>query len=99
MLFDQIYRELELTERHLIVLRKVIEEGPIGILKLSDETGMPTHKVRYSLRVLEQEHLIRPSSHGAVAGENTEKFLEDFDGQISAIIAKASHIQQIRNSI
>jgi predicted transcriptional regulator len=51
------------------------------------------------LRVLEQEHLIKPSSHGAVAGENTEKFLEDFDGQISDIIAKASHIQQIRNSI
>jgi predicted transcriptional regulator len=35
MLFDQIERELDLSERHLVVLKTVIEKGPIGILKLA----------------------------------------------------------------
>ena len=95
MLFDQVNRELELAERHLQVLKTVIEKGPIGILKLAEETGMPTHKVRYSLRVLEQEQLIKPSSHGAVSGDAVEQFLTDFKDSIGDVIAKASHIRDI----
>ena len=44
----------------------VIENEPIGIVKMSNETGYPHHKVRYSLRVLEEENLIEPSSQGAI---------------------------------
>ncbi|MBP2031061.1 putative transcriptional regulator [Methanohalophilus levihalophilus] len=95
MLFDQINRELELTQRHLVVLKKVIEDGPIGILKLSEETKMPTHKVRYSLRVLEQEGLIKPSTHGAVVGDGADDFLVSFESQITDIIDKASQIQDL----
>ncbi len=95
MLFDQINRELELTERHLVVLKKVIEDGPIGILKLSEETKMPTHKVRYSLRVLEQERLIIPSTHGAMAGDRAGEFLSGFEKQITEIVEKASHIRDL----
>lgn len=95
MLFDQINRELELTERHLIVLHKVIEKGPIGILKLAEETGMPTHKVRYSLRVLEQEHLIKPSSHGAMAGDMAEEFVEKFNENIGSILEKVNQISDL----
>ena len=51
-----------MLERHLQVLRMVIENEPIGIVKMSNETGYPHHKVRYSLRVLEEENLIEPSS-------------------------------------
>lgn len=36
-------------------------------MKLSSETGIPDHLVRYSLRVLEQQGLIAPSTQGAVA--------------------------------
>ncbi|NPE31084.1 hypothetical protein HNV12_24635 [Methanococcoides sp. SA1] len=95
MLFDQINRELELTERHLLVLKKVIEKGPIGILKLAEETGMPTHKVRYSLRVLEQEHLIKPSSHGATAGDLAEEFIGKFEENLGNILEKITQIRQI----
>ena len=62
MLLENVRTELELTERHLLVLKKVIEEAPIGILKLAEVTGMQNHKVRYSLRILEQANLIKPSS-------------------------------------
>ncbi|MDK2892734.1 hypothetical protein [Methanohalophilus sp.] len=95
MLFDQINQELELTQRHLVVLKKVIKDGPIGILKIAEETKMPTHKVRYSLRVLELEGLIKPSTHGAVAGDRTEEFLSGFEEQITSIIEKASMIRDL----
>ncbi|MCL2142631.1 MAG: hypothetical protein FWH46_07190 [Methanimicrococcus sp.] len=76
MLFDQAYTELELIDRHICVLKFVIERGPIGILKLAEETGMQAHKVRYSLRILEQNGLIKPSPQGAVTGDRLEEFVE-----------------------
>ncbi|MHC1575916.1 MAG: hypothetical protein ACXQTE_01045 [Methanosarcinaceae archaeon] len=97
MLFDQANRELELTERHLIVLRTVIKDGPIGILKLAEKTNMLTHKVRYSLRVLEQEHLIKPSSQGAVAGDDVDEFLSGFNDEITMIYDKIGKIRHLGN--
>ncbi|HIH75104.1 MAG TPA: hypothetical protein HA306_08015 [Methanosarcina sp.] len=99
MLLEHIATELELTERHLIVLKKVIEEGPIGILKLAEVTGMQNHKVRYSLRVLEQANLIRPSAQGAVPGEAAPRFLQDFERELSKINEKVSRIREIEASI
>lgn len=75
MLFDQARNELELIDRHTQVLKIVIENGPIGILKLAEITGMQAHKVRYSLRVLEQNGLIQASPQGAVAGDRVPEFL------------------------
>jgi predicted transcriptional regulator len=99
MLLENIATELDLTERHLIVLKKVIEEGPIGILKLAEVTGMQNHKVRYSLRVLEQANLIKPSAQGAVPGDAVPKFLQDFEREISKIDEKISRIQKIESTI
>ncbi|MCL2549624.1 MAG: hypothetical protein FWE78_01600 [Methanimicrococcus sp.] len=76
MLFGQARSELELIDRHTQVLKIVIEQGPIGILKLAEITGMQAHKVRYSLRVLEQNDLIKASPQGAVAGDKVEEFLK-----------------------
>ena len=77
-----------MLERHLQVLRMVIENEPIGIVKMSNETGYPHHKVRYSLRVLEEENLIEPSSQGAITTERTSEFVDDLDGKVDEIIAK-----------
>jgi len=98
MLFDQVNKELELSQRHLEVLKVVVERGPIGILKLAEETGMPTHKVRYSLRVLEQEQLIKPSSHGAIAGDGVKDFLSGFEKNINELIIRAEEVKEIGNS-
>jgi predicted transcriptional regulator len=99
MLLGNIVTELDLTERHLLVLKKVIEEAPIGILKLAEVTGMQNHKVRYSLRVLEQANLIKPSAQGAVPGDAVPKFLEDFQHELEKINKKVSRIREIETSI
>lgn len=99
MLLEHIGNELDLTERHLLVLQKVIEEAPIGILKLADVTGMQNHKVRYSLRVLEQANLIKPSAQGAVPGDAVSKFLQDFEQELEKIKNKVSRIREIEASI
>ncbi len=99
MLFDQIERELDISERHLVVLKTVVEKGPIGILKLAEETGMPTHKVRYSLRVLEQEQLIKPSIQGAIAGPAVKKFKKDFENDMTRLQEMIATILRIGRSI
>jgi len=68
--------ELDLLQRHMALLKAIIENEPIGIIRLSEMLDCPHHKVRYSLRILEQEKLIKPSLEGAVTTENIDKFLE-----------------------
>ena len=77
-----------MLERHLQVLRMVIENEPIGIVKMSNETGYPHHKVRYSLRVLEEENLIEPSSQGAITTDHTAEFVEDLDEKLDDTVDK-----------
>lgn len=67
--------EQELLHRHLLVLQAVKENEPVGIIKLAELTGFAQHKVRYSLRVLEQEGLIEPSSMGARTTDRLPAFL------------------------
>ncbi len=75
-LTTKIRSELDLLRRHVTLLKVVKEKQPIGIIKLSELLGYPQHKVRYTLRVLEQEGLVKPSPDGAVVTESLEPFLE-----------------------
>ncbi len=87
-MIDRLEKEVDMLERHLQVLRMVIENEPIGIVKMSNETGYPHHKVRYSLRVLEEENLIEPSSQGAITTERTSEFVDELDGQVDDLVDK-----------
>lgn len=87
-MIDRLEKEVDMLERHLQVLKMVIESEPIGIVKMSNETGYPHHKVRYSLRVLEEEDLIEPSSQGAITTEETTVFVDDLGGKVDEIIEK-----------
>jgi predicted transcriptional regulator len=84
-MIDRLEKEVDMLERHLQVLNMVIENEPIGIVKMSNETGYPHHKVRYSLRVLEEETLIEPSSQGAITTDRTADFVADLDGHLDEI--------------
>ena len=68
-------KELDLLGRHLDVLKTVKDQGPIGIIRLSQMTGQPQHMIRYSLRTLEKDGLIKPSSHGAVITDKIHETL------------------------
>jgi len=87
-MIDRLEKEVDMLERHLQVLRMVIENEPIGIVKMSNETGYPHHKVRYSLRVLEEENLIEPSSQGAITTDHTHEFVDDLDSKVDQTIEK-----------
>ncbi|PSQ18431.1 hypothetical protein BRD00_05055 [Halobacteriales archaeon QS_8_69_26] len=87
-MIDRLEKEVDMLERHLQVLSMVIENEPIGIVKMSNETGYPHHKVRYSLRVLEEENLIEPSSQGAITTERTEEFVGELDEKLGEIVGK-----------
>ena len=87
-MIDRLEKEVDMLERHLQVLKMVIESEPIGIVKMSNETGYPHHKVRYSLRVLEEENLIEPSSQGAITTDRTAEFVDELDEKLDDIIDK-----------
>lgn len=74
-----------MLDRHLKMLTIVIESEPIGIVKLSNETDYPRHKVRYSLRILEEANLIEPSGQGAITTARAEEIIADLDETITAI--------------
>ncbi len=95
MLTARVQGELELLKRHVIVLNKVMESGPIGIMKLSLETGIPDHRVRYSLRVLEQQGLITPSTQGAVATKLAQEAYSDFRSELEKIMEITEEIKRI----
>jgi predicted transcriptional regulator len=87
-MIDRLEKEVDMLERHLQVLKMVINNEPIGIVKMSNETGYPHHKVRYSLRVLEEENLIEPSSQGAITTERTSEFVDELEDKMSEIVDK-----------
>ncbi len=95
MLTRRVHHELELLKRHLVILKKVIDSGPIGILKLSLETGIPDHLVRYSLRVLEQQGLITPSTQGAIATKSAKDAYSEFKTELEKIKEIIEDIKRI----
>ena len=96
ILMEKVSGELEMLERHLLILKQVVENEPIGILKLAEETSIPSHKVRYSLRILEQEGLIKASAPGAVTTEQTGLFLEELDGMIEELSRRSEELKKIK---
>lgn len=85
-----------MLRRHLIILKQVVENEPIGILKLAEETKIPSHKVRYSLRILEQEGLIAASAPGAITTEHTKPFLDELDSLIEKLVEDAADLKKIK---
>ncbi|MFA9517262.1 hypothetical protein ACERIT_08605 [Halopenitus sp. H-Gu1] len=92
-MIDRLEKEVDMLERHLQVLKMVIANEPIGIVKMSNETGYPHHKVRYSLRVLEEENLIEPSSQGAITTERTQEFVDELDDKLDEIVDKLAEMR------
>ncbi|CCC40451.1 hypothetical protein [Haloquadratum walsbyi] len=84
-MISRLEKEVNMLDRHLEILRLVIDSEPIGIVKVSDQTGYAHHKVRYSLRVLEEENLIDPSGQGAITTKETNEFIEQIDSKLGEV--------------
>ncbi|MFY9750672.1 MAG: hypothetical protein WAK75_01135 [Methanoregula sp.] len=78
--------EIELLSRHIEVARTVEEHQPIGIMKLSEILDLPSHRIRYSLHILEQLGYIRASPEGAVATGQTHELFAHLNEDLDDII-------------
>lgn len=96
VLTSKIQAEIDLLQRHVIMLKAVMENQPIGIIRLSEMLGYPQHKVRYTLRILEQEGLIRPSPDGAVTTEKLTGFLDNLKTILDSM---SGTVQNLRESL
>ncbi|HKZ48322.1 MAG TPA: hypothetical protein VJ397_05975 [Thermoplasmata archaeon] len=93
-LTSKIESEVKLLERHVAMLRAIMENQPIGIIRLSELLNFPQHKVRYSMRILEQEGLIRPSPEGAVTTDKLTGFLDYLKGTLDGMGQTVSQLRQ-----
>lgn len=93
-MIDRLRSEIELFGRHIEVARAVMDHQPIGITKLAELLGLPVHRVRYSLRVLEQDGYISASPAGAVATGRTEALLGTLNQELDNLVAILSGIRR-----
>ena len=96
VLTSKLESEIRLLERHVQMLKAVNEHQPIGIIRLSEMLSAPQHKVRYSLRILEQEGLIKPSPEGALTTDKLPAFLDYLKGVLSHM---QDTVQSLRHSL
>ena len=68
--------EIELLSRHIDVAKAVADHEPIGIMKLAELLDLPSHRIRYSLHVLEQLGYIRASPEGVIATPQTVELFQ-----------------------
>jgi predicted transcriptional regulator len=90
---DRLQNQVEKEERDLTILQAVIESGPIGIVKLAQETGLPEHKVRYSLRMLENDGFIDPTPEGAIPADDIEEQLAHVNDGIDELVARLERLR------
>ena len=86
--------ELDLLQRHIAMLKAIVDNEPIGIIRLSEMLEIPQHKVRYSMRILEQEGLIEPSLEGAVTTDRLKDFLKRLSGALNEISRSVADIEK-----
>jgi predicted transcriptional regulator len=96
-MLKKIKDDIELMGRHLEVLSKVVEDQPIGIIKLSELLDVPQHRIRYSLRVMEGLGYIRASPTGAFATDKAQELFSNLDGDIDEIIDLLQKMKSLMN--
>ncbi len=86
IMLRKMKEEIELLSRHIEVARAVVDQQPIGIMKLAELLDLPAHRIRYSLHVLEQLGYIRASPDGAVATTKATELLQRLDSDLDDLI-------------
>jgi predicted transcriptional regulator len=92
---DRLQTQVAKEERDQQVLRVVIEHGPIGINRIAQETDIPEHKVRYSLRMLENDELIEPTPNGAVPADDIADRLAAINAGVDDIVERLEALKAL----
>ncbi|WP_336343344.1 hypothetical protein [Halalkalicoccus ordinarius] len=93
-MIGKLEKEVDVLGRHLQVLNTIVANEPIGIVKTANELEYPHHKVRYSLRMLEEADLIKPTTQGAVTTDQAEEFISTLNDDLTAAIDRL-HMMKI----
>lgn len=91
-MIERLETEVNMLERHVQVLRCVLSNEPIGMINLAKKTGYPQHKVRYSLRVLENAGLVTPTPRGAIMTEQADDYIQTYTQQLEKVTAQLTSI-------
>ena len=92
---DRLADQVEKERRDLRILEAVIEHGPIGIVTLSEETDVPEHKVRYSLRMLENDELVQPTPQGAIPAEDIDERVATLNEGLDHLLERTEALKTI----
>ncbi|MDD1660922.1 MAG: hypothetical protein LUQ49_00490 [Methanomicrobiales archaeon] len=85
-MLEKLKGDIQLLDRHIGVMKAVMEHEPIGIVKLSLLMDLPYHRIRYSLRVLEQTGYIQASPAGAVTTNQARRLLSNIDRDVDELV-------------
>ena len=88
-----LIEDVELLERHISILKTVKGNQPVGLIRLSEMTGIPKHRVRYSLKLLEQQGIIVATPEGATVSDRYDGFMEEMAEYIEEL---ATRIERLR---
>jgi predicted transcriptional regulator len=92
-LAERIEEELDLLARNVDILEKLSKSPPIGIIRLSEALGLPIHKTRYSLHLLEREGVIQPSADGAVVTDRAREFWASLNSSLDRMTELIQHLR------
>lgn len=93
VIIAKMENELQLIQRHVELLKTVMKHEPIGIIRLSEMLKCPQHKVRYTLRILEQEGLIEASPDGAVTTKKVPGFMDELKTTLDNMSATVKEVR------
>ena len=90
---DSLNEDLELLERHISILRTVRDNQPVGLIRLSEMTGIPKHRVRYSLKIMEQQGIIVATPEGAVVSDRYDAFMNDMAASVERLAGRVCELR------
>jgi len=85
-MLEKLKGDIQLLDRHIGVMKAVMEYEPIGIVKLSLLMELPYHRIRYSPRILEQTGYIQASPAGAVTTSQARRLLSNIDRDVDDLV-------------
>lgn len=94
VLAGKLTTDIDLLQRHLAMLKVVAENEPVGIIKLAEMLKLPQHKVRYSLRLLEQDGLIEATTTGAKTTKKLKPFIKELKGQLGTMSLSIKSVER-----
>lgn len=67
----------------------------MGLIRLSEMTGIPKHRVRYSLKLLEQQGIIHATPDGATVTDRYDSFMDEIAVYIDELSVKVEGLRKL----